>query len=116
VTRLVHPRDAFSALNELHQVSVEEIVVTSVPEKKFKAELKIDDVCYTGIGNSKLEARIKASERFFRACTFKEFQKLAERREKYLFNLPMIQITGLKASNISTLLFKLYLIYSFCAI
>jgi hypothetical protein len=64
--RLLTPRNAIAALNEIHGTSVNESVVIPTNGNQFEAEITINNVRYTGVGSSKMQAKNAASEKALR--------------------------------------------------
>lgn len=74
--RMLTPRNAIAALNELHGQSVNESVVVPTQGNKFEAEITINNVRYTGVGNSKMQAKNAASEKALRDLVINKFQQI----------------------------------------
>lgn len=74
--RMLTPRNAIAALNELHGQSVNESVVIPTPGNKFEAEITINNVRYSGVGNSKMQAKNAASEKALRDLVINKFQQI----------------------------------------
>lgn len=76
LVRLLTPRNAIAALNELHGQSVNESVVIPTTGNKFEAEITINNVRYVGVGNSKMQAKNAASEKALRDLVINKFRQL----------------------------------------
>lgn len=74
--RMLTPRNAIAALNELHGQSVNESTVIPCQGNKFEAEITINQVRYVGIGNSKMQAKNAASEKALRDLVINKFQQI----------------------------------------
>jgi hypothetical protein len=74
--RLLTPRNAIAALNELHGQSINETTVIPTQNNKFEAEIVINNVKFTGIGNSKIAAKNAASEKALRDLVINKFQQI----------------------------------------
>lgn len=74
--RMLTPRNAIAALNELHGQSVNESVVIPTQGNKFEAEITINNVRYSGVGNSKMQAKNAASEKALRDLVITKFQQI----------------------------------------
>lgn len=74
--RMLTPRNAIAALNELHGQSVNESTVVPTPNNKFEAEIVINNVKYVGVGNSKMQAKNAASEKALRDLVINKFQQI----------------------------------------
>lgn len=74
--RMLTPRNAIAALNELHGQSVNESVVVPTQGNKFEAEITINNVRYVGVGNSKMQAKNAASEKALRDLVINKFQQI----------------------------------------
>lgn len=73
--RMLTPRNAIAALNELHGSSVNESVVIPTQGNKFEAEITINNVRYVGLGSSKMQAKNAASEKALRDVIINKFQQ-----------------------------------------
>jgi hypothetical protein len=76
LVRLLTPRNAIAALNELHGQSVNESVVIPTQGNKFEAEITINNVRYVGVGNSKMQAKNSASEKALRDLVINKFRQM----------------------------------------
>jgi Double-stranded RNA binding motif len=76
--KMLIPRNAIAALNEL-QGSVSETTVLPVQGNKFEAEVTLNNVCYKGIGNSKMQAKNAACEKALRDLVINKFQQMKNR-------------------------------------
>ena len=76
MVRLLTPRNAIAALNELHGQSVNESVVIPTQGNKFEAEITINNVRYVGVGNSKMQAKNAASEKALRDLVINKFRQM----------------------------------------
>lgn len=74
--RMLTPRNAIAALNELHGQSVNESTVVPTPGNKFEAEITINNVRYLGTGTSKMQAKNAASEKALRDLVINKFQQV----------------------------------------
>ncbi|CRK99688.1 CLUMA_CG013007, isoform A [Clunio marinus] len=74
--RILTPRNAIAALNELHGQSINESVVLPAQGNKFEAEITINNVKYTGLGSNKMQAKNAASEQALRDLIIKKFHQI----------------------------------------
>lgn len=74
--RMLTPRNAIAALNELHGQSVTESTVVPTQGNKFEAEITINNVKFIGTGNSKMQAKNSASEKALREIVINKFQQI----------------------------------------
>lgn len=74
--RMLTPRNAIAALNELHGQSVNESTVVPTQGNKFEAEITINNVRYVGTGTSKMQAKNAASEKALRDLVINKFQQV----------------------------------------
>lgn len=74
--RMLTPRNAIAALNELHGQSVTESTVVPTLGNKFEAEITINNVRFNGVGNSKMQAKNAASEKALRDLVINKFQQI----------------------------------------
>lgn len=73
---MLTPRNAIAALNELHCQSINESIVIPAQGNKFEAEITINNVRYSGVGNSKIQAKNAASEKALRDLVINKFQQI----------------------------------------
>ncbi|XP_070498556.1 double-stranded RNA-specific editase 1-like [Chironomus tepperi] len=74
--RMLTPRNAIAALNELHGQSINETTVVPVPGNKFEAEIVINNVKFQGTGNSKMAAKNSACEKALRDLVINKFKQV----------------------------------------
>lgn len=74
--RMLTPRNAIAALNELHSSSLNDFVVIPTPVNKFSAKMTINNVKYEGIGNSKMQAKNIACEKALRDLALSKYQNM----------------------------------------
>lgn len=74
--RMLTPRNAIAALNELHGQSINETTVVPVQGNKFEAEIVINNVKFTGIGTSKMAAKNAACEKALRDLVITKFKQI----------------------------------------
>lgn len=79
--RMLTPRNAIAALNELHGQCVTESTVVPTQGNKFEAEITINNVRYIGTGNSKMQAKNSASEKALRDLVINKFQQMKNQQE-----------------------------------
>lgn len=73
---MLTPRNAIAALNELHGQSLNESIVIPTQGNKFEAEITINNVRYSGVGTSKMQAKNAASEKALRDLVINKFQQI----------------------------------------
>lgn len=73
---MLTPRNAIAALNELHGQSINETTVVPVQGNKFEAEIVINNVKFTGVGNSKMAAKNAACEKALRDLVINKFKQI----------------------------------------
>lgn len=76
--RMLTPRNAIAALNELHGQSINETTVVPVAGNKFEAEIVINNVKFTGVGNSKMGAKNAACEKALRDLVINKFKQIKQ--------------------------------------
>lgn len=74
--RRLTPRNAIAALNELHGQSINETTVIQLQGNKFEAEIVINNIKFTGTGNSKIAAKNSACEKALRDLVISKFQQI----------------------------------------
>lgn len=74
--RMLTPRNAIAALNELHGQSINETTVVPAPGNKFEAEIVINNVKFQGTGNSKMAAKNSACEKALRDLVINKFKQI----------------------------------------
>lgn len=74
--RMLTPRNAIAALNELHGDSIGQSIVVPTTGNQFEAEITINNVRYVGTGNSKMQAKNAASEKALRDLVINKFQQI----------------------------------------
>lgn len=72
--RMLTPRNAIAALNELHSTSLNDSIVIPSNGNKFSAKVTINNIKYEGLGNSKVQAKNAACEKALRDLVIKKLQ------------------------------------------
>ncbi|KAG5682329.1 hypothetical protein PVAND_011688 [Polypedilum vanderplanki] len=74
--KMLSPRNAIAAMNELYSTSINDVNVVPVQGNKFEAELVINNVKFIGVGNSKMSAKNSACEKALRDLVINKFQNV----------------------------------------
>lgn len=74
--RMLTPRNAIAALNELHGQSINETTVIPIQGNKFEAEIVINNIKFQGIGSSKMAAKNSACEKALRDLVINKYQQI----------------------------------------
>lgn len=72
--RMLTPRNAIAALNELHGQGLSESTVVPTMDSQFEAEITVNNVRHVGLGKTKMQAKNAASEKALRDIVISKFQ------------------------------------------
>jgi len=72
--RMLTPRNAIAALNELHGQGTVESTFVPTADNQFEAEITINNVRHVGLGRTKMLAKNAASEKHLRDLVISKFQ------------------------------------------
>lgn len=75
--RMLTPRNAIAALNELHGQGITESTIVPTLDGQFEAEITINNVRFVGIGKTKMHAKNAASEKALRDLMIQKLQQEA---------------------------------------
>jgi len=74
--RMLTPRNAIAALNELHGQGMVETKFVPTLDNQFEAEMTINNVRHVGVGRTKMQAKNAASEKALRDLVISKLQQV----------------------------------------
>jgi hypothetical protein len=74
--KMLTPRNAIAALNELYSTSINDTTVVPVQGNKFEATTVVNNIKFQGVGSSKMGAKNSACEKALRDLVINKFQNV----------------------------------------